>query len=105
MKTITYHVNTGETFEKSNFPEVRQEIEQMADFLLLIPGNHKSDIIISYCKDHCIRAEYIVTNKRVVDKILSGSLNYEYTEALFVSCREQSAFLNGFEAFIRTNFT
>jgi len=104
IRHVSYDITDDDSFDKAKYPEVVHEVQELSRHFSLIPGNHKSDIVISYLKDHCIRTEYLVTNKRVVDKIVLGSLSTFYTEALFLSSRDHSVFVEDLEYFIKTNF-
>lgn len=91
-------------FDERRHPGVKQELEEIAEALFLIPGDHKGDIVISYFKDRRITTEYLKTDKRVVEKILSGAINGYHTEALLSANRSNQGFLDEFEHYIHDHF-
>jgi hypothetical protein len=105
IRHVSYDIADGDNFNEAKYPEVVHEVEELSRHFSLVPGNHKSDIVISYLKDHCIKTEYLLTNKRVVEKIVFGAVGTFYTEALFSSSRGHSLFVEDLEDFIKTNFS
>jgi hypothetical protein len=99
-----YDIKNDETFDQLKYGEISQELDRISRAIFFLPGNHKSDIVISFLKDHTIRKDYLETNKRVIEKIISTSLPTCCTEALFNSCQNNPNFLRDFENFIKTNF-
>src|SRR5687768_11480090 len=96
-----FDVKDSDIFDRADYPQVVQELNEVSRVLHLIPGNRKGDIMISFFKDRFIKTEYLTTNRRVVDKVLSGSLNTHFIEELFSSCRNNTAFLGEYELYIQ----
>lgn len=104
QKTAIGPIKDGDIFRPEAHDDVVRELDKIHNTLYLIPGNHKADIIISYFKDRSIKTSYLTTNRRVVEKVRSGSLSAYYIGELFAWCRGNVAFLNSFEQFIQKVF-
>lgn len=96
-----YEVGSSDRFDQKVYPNVLSELEAIHKSTQRMSGDNKSDIVISFLKDHCIKIEWIAKNPKVAKFITSRSLATPHIESLFESCRGNQSFLNGFEDCIK----
>lgn len=96
-----YEVREQDMFDQVFYPDVMNELEAINVNTRRMSGNDKSDIVISFLKDHCIKIGWVERNPKLVKYITSRSLATTHIESLFDSCRGNTSFLGGFEACIR----
>jgi hypothetical protein len=100
-----YGVKQTDSFSEHLFPDVVKELEGLRLRSSEIRNPYKTDIIISFLKDHSIKTEWIPTNKEISKLMTSGSLTISHLESLFGSCKHNVIFLNGFEAYIKSRLS
>jgi len=88
-------------FNPDDFPLVVSEIDFLSLSLRGINSNYKSDIVISYLKDHSIKSTWARANPRVTELLTLTTFPISHIEAIFVSCRQNFNFLNEFEKYFR----
>jgi len=96
----TYTINDSENFDINLYPEIESEIFIISYHLRNLHTANKTEIVISYLKDHCVKTVWIQDNADVVNMITSGFLSGNQTEALFNACRHDPGFLADFEHYI-----
>ena len=98
---INYTVTDNDTSDQNNYYDVLLELPSLNKHLADIESNAKSEIIISFLKDHCIHTDLLTGNKKLAETITSGFLKLHHTESLFQSCQGNKVFLKDFEAYVR----
>lgn len=95
--------NIGETgkFNADDYPLMVAELTVMISDLYAIPIYYKKDIVVSYLKDHSIKAEWIAANPALVKIMTSGSLSTSHLEKLFEGCRWNTAFRTQLELYVK----
>jgi hypothetical protein len=88
-------------FIPADFPLVISEIDFLRLSLKDITCNNKPDIVISYLKDHSIKAIWANANPMVTRLLTLATLETGHIEALFESCRQNNNFLNEFEEYFK----
>ena len=96
-----YEVNASDRFDQKVYPNVLIELDAIHKSTQRMSGDNKSDIVISFLKDHCIKIEWIARNPKVAKFITSRSLATSHIESLFESCKGNQLFLSGFEDCIK----
>ena len=96
----SYTVKDADTFDIHRYPDVKSEIEVISKHLGKVQADHKTEIVISFLKDHCITTAWLQGNEGVVKMMTSGFFNTRQTETLFNACRHNRGFLEGFEQYI-----
>ena len=96
-----YNILKGDNFNSINFPDVVKELAAIQISLEGYDSHHKSEIVISFLKDHSIQMRLIPGNKKMIKAINSTFRSTSHIESLFDSCRENKSFLNGFERYIQ----
>src|SRR5690554_1442606 len=94
-------VDKDDSFRFELHPNAVGELEEISRNTLRMSGHFKSEIIISYLKDHSLDMHWIAKNPKLAKYIASRSVSTSHLESLFESCRDNDAFLKGFEAFVR----
>lgn len=103
MGTFTkYTINETDNFDEGLYPQVAGEIEGLHGSLIAIKGTNKVSIIISLLKDHCIKTEWLDGNKQLAMLLTSGVLQTSHLESLFNSCKHNTNFTSGLEAYMST---
>jgi hypothetical protein len=97
-----HNILSTDGFKKDLYPQVVREINDICAGIARVPGEYKSEVLISFLKDHCIKIEWLVDNAKFIKVITSRSLKSSHTESLFESCRSNKIFLKGFEAYIES---
>lgn len=98
---IQYRVNTDDAFQRELYPNVIDEIEEIGRNTARMSGDYKTEIVISFLKDHSLDIKWIAKNPKLVKFMTSRSVTTSHLESLFESCRGNEAFLKEFEAFVK----
>ena len=98
---IKYEIPDTAIFDNASYIHVISELTTLVNGIAHIDSDYKSAIVISYLKDHSIRMEWLTGNNKLTKAITSRSHNTAHIEALFEGCRNNKAFLNDFEAYIK----
>ena len=95
-----YTVKDNDTFNIQDYPDVESEVAVFSKRLDNVQAHHKTEIVISFLKDHCITTEWLPQNEVLVKMMTSGALSTRQTETLFNACKHNRGFLAGFEKYI-----
>lgn len=98
---IQYRVNSDDAFQRELYPNVISELEEIGRNISRMSGDFKSEIVISFLKDHSLDIQWIAKNPKLVKFMTSRSITTSHLESLFESCRRNESFLMGFEAFVK----
>ena len=96
-----YMISVDDQFQQNAFPDVVSEVEDIHRNTFRMSSTFKSDIVISFLKDHRLETHWVDKNPKLVKFMTSRSLATAHIESLFDSCRGNIPFLVGFEAFIK----
>ena len=94
-------INDSETFDISRYPEVESEMAIISKHLHNLRADHKTEIVISFLKDHSIKTSWLVESDKVVKMMRSGFFKTSSIETLFTACKHNARFLEEFERYIR----
>lgn len=100
-----YNVSDTDKFNSSDYPEVVGELAALNKNISHLPVDHKTDMIISYLKDHCLDTAWIHSNPALAKLITSNSFATSQIESFFESCRKNVTFLTDFETYITQVFS
>ena len=92
-----YRISANDKFNIRDYPEIANELKVIAKRILYLPDYFKTEIVISFLKDHRINMDWIHANSVVVAFITSGTLRISNTEYLFESSRQNKFFQQEFE--------
>jgi len=96
-----YYISAGDQFHQDAYPDVIDELENIHRNTFRMSASFKSDIVISFLKDHRLEMHWIEKNPKLVKLLTSRSLGTSHMESLFDSCRADASFLSSFEACIK----
>ena len=87
-------------FDAEIYPDVVREIKGIAHASACVAGRFKSQIVLSFLRDHSIKSDCFVGNDSFVEMIIGGSLKVRCIEALFEVSRGNEKFINDLESYI-----
>jgi hypothetical protein len=96
-----YIVSENDEFREGSYPNVIRELQNINRDTARMSGSFKSDIAISFLKDHSLEIRWIDKNPKFVKFMTSRSLPTVHIEALFESSRGNAFFLAALEECIR----
>ncbi len=96
-----YTVEENTHFVAVDYPYVVEELASIKKKLSTLPLQHRTDIFISFFKNHSLSSQWISDNPMVTGLVTSGNLKAPHIEGLFESCLRISPFLSEFEYYIR----
>ena len=99
-KVVQYTVNETDNFDEFCYPQVVRQIDGLRGSLSEIKGVNKVRIIISLLKDHCVKTEWLNSNKQLASMLTSGFMATSHVESLFSSCKHNANFMSGLESYI-----
>lgn len=104
LKQLNYMLKQSneDSFNPEKSLKMKEELMAIKDKLIKIPVYFKSEIVISYFKNHSIKNEWIMANPELVSLLLSGSCTSGNIESLFDFCRLRPEYVRNFESYIRT---
>ncbi len=70
-----------------------------------MPGAFKTDILISFTKNHCLSLEWLKANPEFARLVTCGGLPTGNIESLFAASAKNTFFQQGFELFLKNGFT
>ena len=96
-----YIVSEHDEFREGFYPNVIEELQNINRDTARMSASFKSDIAISFLKDHSLEIAWIDKNPKFVKFMTSRSLSTAHIESLFESSRGNASFLAALEACIR----
>lgn len=98
--------NSGEmnNFKAEDYPVLSEEINQVKKDIHHTPVYFKSEIIISFLKNHSLKSEWVNANPVLAKMITSGSLVTRHIEQLFESSCRNLPFCTQFERHLKRMF-
>jgi hypothetical protein len=96
-----YIVSEDDEFREGFYPDVMEELQNINRDSARMSGSFKSDIAISFLKDHSLEIGWIDRNPKFVKFMTSRSSSTAHIESLFESSRGNASFLAALEACVR----
>jgi len=100
-ESINDNIGEMNVFKATDYPSLSAEVHQVITDVRHTPVYYKSDIIISFLRDHSMKTEWIEANPVLAKIILSGSLVTKHIESLFDACRWNKPFRTQFERYLK----
>lgn len=97
VRSQKYNIQARDVFNILDYPEIANELRVLAKRILYLPDYFKTEIIISFLKEHKVSMDWIHANSVLVALITSRSLHISNTEYLFESSRDNRVFQADFE--------
>jgi hypothetical protein len=95
-----YLVKRNDIFLPVHFPLATEELNVLIDGVEHVTAPFRSEIIVSFLKDHRINKEWETANPELVRLITSGLFKSGNLENLFDSCRDNPVFEGQFVAYV-----
>ena len=99
-----YLVTDDERFNASNYPELLNDLIRIRKGTATMPAAFKTDILISFAKDHCLKMEWLKANTEFAQLVTCGGLPLRNIESLFEACSQNSFFRHQFEDYLKEAF-
>jgi hypothetical protein len=99
-----FFVGDGDQFVPSEFPPLKENLQQVNAQLANWPSVTKTEMIISFVKFHSIRSQEVKDHPELAALISSRSLPLQLIEDLFASCKKNPLFSKQLEDYIRGCF-
>jgi hypothetical protein len=99
---IVKPLKPSKLFLKTDYPELILDIEKIKKVIQETGDTFASEILISFCRDHSIKAEYINSNPDLTKKIVNKELPIGQIEQLFKLNNDNVTFMTELERFLQT---
>lgn len=99
-----YLVKDTDRFDPAQFPQVEEDLDRLIVSMAALPSVLNTEMLISFCKDHCMQAEWVRTNPVLAEMISSKALPITNLEALFAASRTNASFREQLEEYITDRF-
>lgn len=93
-------ITPTENFISTDYPSLDQDLKKIKDAAYLTSDKFVSEILISFCRDHSIKAEFINSNPDFTKKLVNRELPVELIEQLFRQNNDNMDFISDLETFI-----
>ena len=100
-----YLVKTTDQFNPEYFSSINEEIDSINAQIGYLPVVFKSEIIVSFLKDHSVQNNWIKANPGLATLVTSGSLFTGNIKSLLASSRNNPAYRQDFESYLIKKFT
>jgi hypothetical protein len=94
-------IKPATNFNSSDYPNLDEDIDAIKSAAPSANYNLIADILISFCRDHSIKAEFIIENPDFTKKVVSKELPIELIEQLFKLNSDNKIFISELETFIK----
>lgn len=99
-----FRIRDSDRFNAADFPMLETNIPFAKEAFNKLPSIYRTEILISFLKDHCFRSEWVFANPALCDMIRSKVLPLDDLEALFASGKDNKAFIIDLEQYIEEEF-
>ncbi|MFI5185439.1 MAG: hypothetical protein ACHQF0_01805 [Chitinophagales bacterium] len=99
-----YLIKDSDQFDPEFFPFVIEDMKLIREQTDHVLPTFKTEIILSFLKNHSLDKEWLMTNPELTKLINSGSLPTANIESLFDSCLNRPVFRQQMEAFLSKEF-
>ena len=100
-----YLIKDNDQFDPDFFSFVIDDMKLIKEQTDHVLPTFKTEIILSFLKNHSLENEWLKTNPELSKLIGSGSLPTGNIESLFDSCRNKPIFRQQMEAFFKREFS
>ncbi|MBS1649934.1 MAG: hypothetical protein JSR09_09550 [Bacteroidetes bacterium] len=95
-------IKPTKSFISTDYPDLDKDIEKIKDAANLSSDKFITEILISFCRDHSIKAEFIDSNPDFTKKVVNKELPIGLIEQLFRLNSDNNNFISDLETFIKT---
>lgn len=94
--------NNEDVFSASESADMVKELNALKERTAQMPLYFKTEIIISYLKNHSIKNDWIEANPSLAKLMTSNTCVTNHIESLFIFCRNKQPYLRDYEAYIKS---
>lgn len=94
-----YSIKQTDLFDANDFPAIQLELADLKTASRDIVAGNKTDILLSFLKNHSIKTAWFDKNREFIALLTGGYFKTSHLEALFESGRSHPAFMAGFEEY------
>jgi len=88
-------------FVPTDYPELISDMEVIRKTIQKTGNNFASEILISFCRNHSIKAELVNQNRDFTNKVVSGQVPIEQIEHLFKLNRNNKTFIEELQKYLQ----
>ena len=100
-----YLIKDNDQFDPDFFSFVIDDMKMIREQTDHVLPSFKTEIILSFLKNHSLESEWQKANPELSKLITSGALSTRNIESLFDSCRNKPFFRQQMEAFLKQGFS
>jgi hypothetical protein len=100
-----YLVKETDQFDPNEFSFVAEEMTVIREQTEHLPPFFKSEMIVSFLKDHSLANEWTKKNPELTELIASGALSARNIKSLFQSCKNRPFFRQQMEQYLKNAFS
>jgi hypothetical protein len=104
FKYQKFLIRPTDHFDAATYPFLEEKISFAKKELEAMPAAHRTEMLVSFLKEHRIKSEWVANNPELAKLINSKVLPLTDFEALFESGKENTAFVKELEAYIKEQF-
>jgi len=99
-----YLIKATDQFDPEYFSSINEEVMIINTKTEHLPFSFRSEIIVSFLKDHSLQEDWAKANPGLTALVTSGSLFTGNIEALFESCRNNPGYRQDLETYLLKRF-
>ena len=96
-----YLIGKADNFDPDYFTFVADDLAVMINQTAHVAPDFKSEIIVSFLKNHCLQNEWVAANPELVQLVTSKSVHSGNIESLFESCQNNPVFGQQLETYLK----
>lgn len=97
-------IRSTDRFDPASFPFLEEKIPIVKSALDKMPSAYRTEILVSFLRDHYIQSGWVIANPGLTEMIRSAMLPLADFEALFESGKSNVAFIRELEVYINEQF-
>lgn len=102
MAYLEYYIQDSETFDIDNYPQILMDIRQIKKETSAISSLFKGELLVSFTKDHSLKAAFTAENPAFAKAITSGTLPLGNIEFLFKASLHNPVFKQQLQDYLKT---
>ena len=104
FKYQKFLVGPADHFDPAFYPFLEEKISFAKKELETMPSVHRTEMLVSFLKEHWIKSEWVAANPGLAEMISSKVLPLADLEELFESCKNNTVFTTELETYLKEKF-
>lgn len=104
FKYQKFLISSTDHFDPASYPFLQERIAFAKKELTTVPSMYRTEMLVSFLKDHCINSKWVADNPRGAELISSKALPLADIEELFEESKNCFVFKNELECYIKEQF-